>query len=227
MTAQGLVRARWVVCAAGAWEMALAASIGFGFPGAPTRSHYWITAPDGTSAPGQPNVYLPDFRAYMRPEVGGLLLGLQEPLSRTYDPMRLERDMGDMNLDDETEDTNLLLEYAGALKPVAPRIDEWGFAHHISGLSVYTPDGKFVVGRPAGTTGLVVAGGCCGSGLAGSGGYGEVIASIITGRPTDIDARVYDPNRFGTVDPASQAFRDLCAAARAGKSRGNLPPGKI
>ncbi|WP_168787937.1 NAD(P)/FAD-dependent oxidoreductase [Paraburkholderia aromaticivorans] len=225
MTSKGVVRARWVVCAAGAWEMALAASINFGFPGAPTRSHYWITAPDGTSTAGQPNVYLPDFRAYMRPEVGGLLIGLQEPLSRTYDPMQLEPDMNDMNLVDETADTDMLLEHAGALKSVAPRIEEWGFAHHISGLSVYTPDGKFVVGRPAGTEGLVVAGGCCGSGLAGSGGYGEVVASIITGQPSEIDASVYEPNRFGVVDPTSQAFRDRCAVARAGKSRGNLPPG--
>lgn len=228
MTSAGYVGARWVVCAAGAWEMALATTAGFGFPGVATRSHYWITAPDGTSSREQPNVYLPDFRVYMRPEVGGLLVGLQEATSKTYDPMTLGTDMGDMNLEDETADMELLVEYAMALKPVAPRVDEWGFAHHLTGLSVYTPDGKFVVGRPAGTQGLIVAGGCCGSGLAGSGGYGEIVASIVTGQPTetDIDVSVYDPNRFGTVDPATPEFRRLCAAARASKSRGNLAPGR-
>ncbi|OWT65753.1 NAD(P)/FAD-dependent oxidoreductase [Candidimonas nitroreducens] len=226
MTPQGYIRARWVVCAAGAWEMGLLTSAGFGFPGVATRSHYWITAPDGTSSRDQPNVYLPDFRAYMRPEVGGLLVGLQETMSKTYDPMTLEADMGRMNLEDEAADTDLLINHATALKAVAPLIDQWGFAHHMTGLSVYTPDGKFVVGRPAGTQGLIVAGGCCGSGLAGSGGYGEIIASIVTGQPTDIDTSVYDPNRFGTVDPTTQEFRLLCAAARASKSRGNLPSGK-
>lgn len=221
MTSDGCVRSHWVVCAAGAWEIALAASIGFGFAGAPTRSHYWITAPDGSGAPGQPNVYLPDMRAYLRPEVGGLLIGLQEASTQTWHPMQLERDMSDMNLT-SGGDLDLLYEQASVLRPVIPRIDEWGFAHHVAGLSVYTPDGKFVVGQPAGTSGLIVAGGCCGSGLAASGGFGEVIASIVSGDATDIDASLYDPNRFGRVDPASDEFRDRCAAARAGKSRGNL-----
>lgn len=223
MTSEGYIRAKWVVCAAGAWEMALLATAGFGFPGVATRSHYWITAPDGTSSREQPNVYLPDFRAYMRPEVGGLLVGLQEAMSKTYDPMSLDTDMGNMNLEDEGADTDLLIEHAMSLKAVAPRVEQWGFAHHMTGLSVYTPDGKFVVGRPADTQGLIVAGGCCGSGLAGSGGYGDIIASIVTGQQSDIDARLYDPNRFGKIDPVAQEFRLLCAAARASKSRGNLP----
>lgn len=221
-TTQGCIRARWVVSAAGAWQMALLNTVGFGFPGVATRSHYWITAPDGTSSREQPNVYLPDFRVYMRPEVGGLLVGLQESSSKTYHPMGLEADMAHMHLEDEAADTDLLIEHAMALKKIAPRVDEWAFAHHLTGLSVYTPDGKFVVGRPAGTEGLIVAGGCCGSGLAGSGGFGEVVASIVTGLPTQIDAHPYDPNRFGTVDPSTSAFQHLCAEARASKSRGNF-----
>jgi len=224
-TPGGRIRARWVVCAAGAWQMALTASVNYGFHGAATRSHYWITAPHGSGPARQANVYLPDFRAYMRAEVGGVLLGLQEPSSRTYDPAGLNGDMGSMDMVYPEEDFDLLLEYAAGLKPVVPSIDEWGFAHHITGLSVYTPDGKFVVGRPAGTNGMIVAGGCCGSGLASSGGYGEVVASIVTGRPSEIDAAAYDPNRFGPVDPGSPEFRGLCAASRASKSRGNLASG--
>jgi len=222
MTRDGFIAARWVVCAAGVWGAAMASTMNFGFAGAPTRSHYWITAPDGSGARGQPNVQLPDMRAYLRSEVGGLLVGLQEPQSKTYHPMQLEGDMGHMNLLDEEYDLDLLFEQASALKPVVPKIDTWGFAHHIAGLSMYTPDGKFVLGRPEGFAGVIVAGGCCGSGLAASGGFGEVIANVIAGAPTEIDPSLYDPNRFGPVDPSSQAFRDRCAAARSGKSRGNL-----
>jgi sarcosine oxidase subunit beta len=222
MTAAGFIRARWVICAAGVWGAAMASTLNFGFAGAPTRSHYWITAPDGTGAKGQPNVQLPDMRAYLRPEVGGLLVGIQEPESRTYHPMQLEGDMGHMNLLDDEYDLDLLFEQASALRPVVPSIDNWGFAHHIAGLSMYTPDGKFVLGQPEGFSGVVIAGGCCGSGLAASGGFGEVIANIVAGLPTEIDPMLYNPNRFGPVDPSSQAFRDRCAAARSGKSRGNL-----
>jgi 4-methylaminobutanoate oxidase (formaldehyde-forming) len=211
-----------VVAAAGAWSVEIAASAGWGFAAAPTRSHYWITAPDGSGAPGRPNVQLPDMRAYLRSEVGGLLVGLQEPLSRTFDPLRLERDMADMHLTDEAHDVDLLVAQASALRAVAPDVDRWGFAHHIAGLSMYTPDGKFIVGPVPGFDRLLVAGGCCGSGVAGSGGFGQAIAELIAGVEPSIDIGLYRPDRFGVVDPASEDFRDRCAAARAGKSRGNF-----
>jgi sarcosine oxidase subunit beta len=223
-TSVGRVRSRWVVAAAGAWSVEIASWAGWGFGAAPTRSHYWITAPDGSGAPGRPNVQLPDMRAYLRSEVGGLLVGLQEPLSRTFDPMSLEQDMADMHLTDEAHDLDLLVAQASALRAVAPDVDRWGFAHHIAGLSMYTPDGKFIVGHVPGFDGLLVAGGCCGSGVAGSGGFGQTIAEIIAGCEPSIDVGLYRPDRFGSVDPASMQFRDLCAVARAGKSRGN--PGR-
>src|SRR4029079_19492184 len=129
-------------------------------------------------------------------EVGGLLVGLQEPLSRTFDPMTLERDMADMRLTDEAHDLDLLVAQASGLRAVAPDVDRWGFAHHIAGLSMYTPDGKFIVGAVPGIDGLLVAGGCCGSGVAGSGGFGQAIAEIVTGREPSIDVDVYRPDRF-------------------------------
>ncbi|RFC69396.1 MULTISPECIES: NAD(P)/FAD-dependent oxidoreductase [Mesorhizobium] len=220
-TRSGEIRARWVVCAAGVWGISLASSFNFRLAGAPTRSHYWITAPDGNGPSDQPTVMLPDMQAYIRPEVGGLLVGLREPKSKTYDPGELDSDMGAMNLIDEAEDMDILIDQANALKPVVPGIDEWRFAHHIAGLTMYTPDGKFLLGRPKGSSGVIIAGGCCGSGLAASGGFGSVIAAIVTGQPTDIDTSIYDPNRFGPVDPYSLDFRERCAAARLRKGGGN------
>jgi 4-methylaminobutanoate oxidase (formaldehyde-forming) len=221
-TSAGKVHSRWVVDAAGAWGVEVASWANWGLAAAPTRSHYWITAPDGAGAPDQPNVQLPDMRAYIRSEVGGLLVGLRERRSHTFDPMTLEHDMADMQLTEQQRDLDLLVEEAAALRAVAPDIDRWGFAHHIAGLSMYTPDGKFIVGPIPGLTGFLIAGGCCGSGVAASGGFGQTIADLIVGHVSGIDIRVYRPDRFGRVDPASEAFRDRCAAARAGKSGGNI-----
>jgi 4-methylaminobutanoate oxidase (formaldehyde-forming) len=221
-TDQGDVRADWVVDAGGVWGAEIAAWLGWGFAAAPTRSHYWITAPDGSGAPGRPNVQLPDVRAYLRSEVGGLLVGLQEPRSRTYHPMQLMSDMGDMPLIEEEHDLDLLVEQASRLRAFIPDVDRWGFAHHIAGLSMYTPDGKFLLGPTPHLAGFLVAGGCCGSGVAGSGGFGQSIAELITGAPLSIDIERYRPGRFGHVDPASPEFRDRCAAARSGKSRGRV-----
>jgi 4-methylaminobutanoate oxidase (formaldehyde-forming) len=220
VTDRGTIHAGCVVDAAGAWSVQVAASLGWGFPATPTRSHYWITAPDGAGDPAMPNVQLPDMRAYLRSEVGGMLVGLQEPRSSTFDPMSLDTDMGAMRLTDEERDIDLLLEQAGQLREVVPDVDRWGFAHHVAGLSMYTPDGKFVVGAVPGLQGFFVAGGCCGSGVAASGGFGQVIADLVQGHVPETDISIYRPERFGVVDAASQAFRDRCAAARSGKSRG-------
>lgn len=219
-TDQGTIRADWVVDAAGVWGAEIASWLDWGFAAAPTRSHYWITAPDGNGAPGQPNVHLPDMRAYLRSEVGGLLIGLQEPKSLTFNPLELTADMNDMSLIDEERDLDLLIDGASALRTVIPRIDEWRFAHHIAGLSNYTPDGKFVLGPIPGLDQFLLAGGCCGSGVAASGGFGQIIADLVSGAEPSIDIARYRPDRFGYVDPTSEAFRERCAAARAGKSRG-------
>ncbi|PZN14350.1 MAG: hypothetical protein DIU63_11930 [Proteobacteria bacterium] len=221
-TNEGLIRANWVVDAAGVWGAVIASWLGWGLAAAPTRSHYWITAPDGSGTGHQPNVHLPDMRAYLRSEVGGLVIGLQEPKSLTYDPLALTADMADMPLIDEERDTELLVTQASELRKVIPKIDEWGFAHHIAGLSNYTPDGKFVIGRVPEIEGFLLAGGCCGSGVAASGGFGLTIAELIAGIEPSIDVMLYRPDRFGRVDPSSEAFRERCAAARSGKSRGRV-----
>ena len=221
-TDQGLIRADWVIDAAGVWGAVVSSWLGWGFAAAPTRSHYWITAPDGSGAPGRPNVHLPDMRTYLRSEVGGILIGMQEPKSRTYHPMQLTVDMEDMPLIEEEHDLDLLVEQAAALRDIIPSIDQWGFAHHIAGLSNYTPDGKFVIGAVPGIRGFLLAGGCCGSGVAASGGFGQAIANLVTATASDIDISRYRPDRFGAVDPTSDAFRERCAAARSGKSRGRV-----
>ncbi len=220
ITDQGDIGAEWVIDAAGVWGAEVSSWLGWGFAAAPTRSHYWITAPDGSGAPGRPNVHLPDMRTYLRSEVGGILIGMQEPKSRTYHPMRLTVDMADMPLIEEQHDLDLLVEQAATLRDIIPTIDNWGFAHHIAGLSNYTPDGKFVIGAVPNVDRFLLAGGCCGSGVAASGGFGQAIADLITESIPQIDIARYRPDRFGVVDPTSDAFQERCAAARSGKSRG-------
>src|SRR5690606_7933546 len=117
-TDRGSVAADWVVDAAGAWGAVVARWLGWGLAAAPTRSHYWITAPDGSGSAGLPNIQLPDLRAYIRAEVGGLLIGLQEPRSQTYDPFDLDPDMAAMPLLDPPRDLDLLVEQAGALRKI-------------------------------------------------------------------------------------------------------------
>lgn len=214
----GTVHADVVVDAAGAWGIGIAAEMNFPLGTAPVRSHYWITAPDRSLPREHPTVYMPDARAYARPEVGGLLFGVQEPQSRTYDARTLTDDIADFPLSDADEGWSLLIDHAPALRAYIPKLDELQLTHHITGLSTYTPDGRFILGRAGSTEGFFVAGGCCGTGVSASGGIGESLASLILGKEPRIDLASYRPDRFGAIDPYTDAFRARCAAARAGKS---------
>lgn len=218
-TDAGAITADVVVDAAGAWGIGLAAGIGFALGTAPVRSHYWITAPRDGWPREHPLVYLPDARTYARPEVGGLLLGVQETKSRTYDARMLPDDMGQVALAGDDEDWSVLVDNAPALRPFIPDLDTLPLAHHITGLSTYTPDGRFILGGAGDCSGFFVAGGCCGTGVSASGGIGASMASLILGEEPDVDLTDFRPERFGAIDPHDPGFRERCAAARAGKLR--------
>jgi hypothetical protein len=58
-----------------------------------------------------------------------------------------------------------------------PCIDRLAFPHYIAGLTTYTPDGRYLIGRVPGATNAVsVATGCNGSGLSSAGGIGRLVA---------------------------------------------------
>jgi len=219
-TGRGAIRAGHVVDAAGAWSHQVARWAGRGLGMVPTRSHYWLTAPDGTGDPCQPSVHLLGHSAYFRPEVGGLLVGMQERRSMTFSPEGLPDELDRLALFDAAADQDLLVDGIGPLRRFAPGIDQWRFAHHIAGLSTYTPDGKPILGGFAGIEGFLVASGCCGNGVAASGGVGAVIADLIDGRTPCVDIEEFRPDRFGAVDPTTRDFQALCAAARVGKTLG-------
>ena len=218
-TDRGDVHANVVINAAGAWAIGIAEQGGVALGTAPVRSHYYITAPVAGWPREFPLVYMPDLRAYARPEVGGLLLGVQEPQSRTYDARELPADIDDYPLSDAGDDWSVLTEHAPALRALIPALDSLPLAHHITGLSTYTPDGRFLLGRAGALDGFYVAGGCCGTGVSASGGIGASIASLVLGETPEIDLADFAPDRFGPIQPYASEFRERCAAARAGKLR--------
>jgi 4-methylaminobutanoate oxidase (formaldehyde-forming) len=218
-TDRGDVVADAVVNAGGAWAIPIADQAGFALGTAPVRSHYYITAPVAGWPREFPLVYMPDVCAYARPEVGGLLLGVQEPESRTYDARSLPPDIGDFPLSDASDEWSVLSEHAPALRAYIPQLDQLPLAHHITGLSTYTPDGRFLLGRAGSLDGSYVASGCCGAGVSASGGIGAAVASLVLGETPTIDIADFAPDRFGPIEPYAVGFRRRCAAARAGKLR--------
>jgi sarcosine oxidase, subunit beta len=68
--------------------------------------------------------------------------------------------------------------------------------------------------------GFLAATGCSGAGIAASGGIGRALAELVTDRSCSFDLSPFRIDRFGSVDPMSEAFRQRCAEARSKKTSG-------
>jgi 4-methylaminobutanoate oxidase (formaldehyde-forming) len=157
-TSHGAVEAATVALAAGAWSIALAWRHGIALATAPVRSQYWITERSGLFPREQPVVVLPEARCYARPELGALLFGLREAVSVSVDGRTLPADAGSLLLG-ERGGWESLADGADALHRYFPAFAQTGIAHHVAGLSTYTPDGLPLLGQVLGAPGLLVASG--------------------------------------------------------------------
>lgn len=215
------IAAAHVVVAAGAWSNRLTVPLGVALPQAPVRSQYWITEPSPKFPRDGPIVLLPGIGAYARPEVGGLLFGVREPRSVVADFRTLPADLSGFCFDAaDPEGWGNLEAAAGALSRYVPALEEVGIAHYITGPSCYTADGGLVAGRVDSVPGLSCVAGCNGAGIAVSGGLGRFMAECVLGEEPFVDPAPHRPQRLGTLDPASTAFLEACAAARSRKTSG-------
>lgn len=218
-TASGDVFGGTVIDAAGAWASLISAHAGYLLPMTPTRSHYWITATDPSYGGDFPITLLPDAQAYMRPETGAMLIGVQEATSVTFDARELPDDISTFSATGGEEHWEVIAEAMQDISVYFPAVAKAKFAHYVSGLSGYTPDGLILLGAVPGPSGFFTAAGCCGNGIALSAGIGSAISALVRGEEPGFDVAAFAPDRFGSVDPFSAEFRERCAAARASKSQ--------
>lgn len=207
-----------VIDAAGPWAAILAKRAGVSLPLAPVRSHYWITESVPPYDRPHPVMVMPDAKAYARPEVGSMLLGIRDAHSAYVSPGNLPSDISGFSFDDDFDGWRALEAGFEPVLAYAPSLAEATFKHYVSGPSAYTLDGRFVIGRTAHTENLVVVAGCCGAGIAHSSGFGMSGAALALGEDLPFDIAPYDPDRFGEFDPTTEDFAARCAATRSGKT---------
>ena len=218
-TSEGYISCDAVVVAGGSWSNHLTMPLGVSLPMIPTRSHFWIAAEEDYFSGEQPMMVHADAGAYTRPEVGGLLLGVQEARSRTFDYQKLPEDITSFAVTEEGGEWDALLDAEERVTAFFPGLMNARFENYLAGLSAYTPDGHFILGKTDPVPGLFLAAGCCGSGVMASGGIGEALAEVIVGEDPSYDLKPFRYDRFGAVDPSSEDFQTLCAEARARKSK--------
>lgn len=215
----GQIACNTVIDACGVWAALFSERVGYPLPMAPVRSHYWITEPSSSYGGEQPVTILPDIAAYLRPEVGGLVFGVQEPHSATFNARDLPNNPAAFSPTQGEEHWDILADTYEAVAQIFPAIETAEFSSYICGLSSYTPDGEVILGPVPGVSGFYAAAGACGSGITLSAGMGDAIADLVLEQETAFDITPFRPDRFGQVDPFGEPFRERCAAARASKSR--------
>ena len=208
-----------LILAGGVWTSLFASKINVAIAAAPVRSHYWLTAPDFDYGSEGSITIMPDVSAYTRPELGGLLLGVQENECAVFDARKLPEDLQYFSPTLGEDHWNILLDSYSELSRFFPKIENANFSSYISGLSSYTPDGEIILGPIEEIDGLYVAAGDCGSGVSLSGGIGAVMSDLIVDGKSDIYSSSFRPSRFGKVDPFDGEFLKNCAMARSSKSR--------
>ena len=218
-TANGKIFSPNLILAGGVWTSLFASKIKVPIATAPVRSHYWLTEPDLDYGREGSITIMPDVSAYTRPELGGLLLGVQENECAVFDARKLPEDLQYFSPTLGEDHWDILLNSYSDLSRFFPKIESANFSSYISGLSSYTPDGEIILGPIPEIDGLYVAAGDCGSGVSLSGGIGFIISEIILDGKSDLYSSSFKPNRFGKVDPFDEEFLNKCAMARSKKSR--------
>ncbi len=195
-TDQGHITAEFVVNCTGIWAHSFADSHGIKLPIQANQHFYVVTDPIEGLTPDLPVLRVYDEGAYYKEDAGKLLIGFSEPNAKVWNPKGGipadfsfdELPFPDGHLDD-------LLEY---LLERVPAIQNVGIRTFFNGPESYTPDGKYVLGNPAGCTNYFVAGGFNSTGIQSGPGAGKALADWIMQGAAPMDLADVDINRFDT-----------------------------
>ncbi len=213
VTDRGEIRTATVVVAAGPWTGLLTAAAGAELPIVPVRHQYFVTERLAGVRPDLPVLRVPDLGFYVRAEVEGLIVGGFEANPTSLDPRTFPPNYEGFSVEPDWQTVAGLAQEAF---DVVPALRDAGIAAVFRGLPTFTPDGNFCIGEVPGVRGLMVAGGCCAHGVAGSAGLGTTVAAAILGEEPLVDLGPVQASRFGAAPVDWPAARRAAERAYAG-----------
>ena len=191
------VEAEAVVNCCGMWARQLGALHGVSVPNQAAEHYYLITDAMPEVDPSWPVIEDPSSHAYIRPEGGGLMVGLFEPEPAAWSLHEpIPRDASFLSLDPDMDRIAPFLEKAIARVPAA---EGAGMKTLFCGPESFTPDGGPVLGEAPELPGYYVAAGMNSIGILTGGGVGALMAKwVLAGgeRPADLDVTGVQIDRF-------------------------------
>jgi len=192
-TSHGTIAADHVVNCAGMWARQLGERSGVNIPLQAAEHYYLITEKIAGVSSDWPVFEDPAAHAYFREEVGGLMVGLFEPVCA---PWRVEGVPEDFSFGSLPPDWERMAPYLETAMRRVPVTLEAGVKKFFCGPESFSPDLQPVVGEAPELAGYFVAAGLNSIGILTGGGLGRVLAHwIVTGQP-DVDITGFNIDRL-------------------------------
>lgn len=180
----GDIECEYVVCCTGMWTRQLAATIGVSVPLQAAEHYYLITDDVPGIDPAWPVLEDPASYGYYREEVGGLMVGLFEPVCSPWKVDGVPADFSFGTLPPDWERMGPYLETAMARVPVSMDV---GIRTFFCGPESFTPDLAPVVGESPEVRGFFVVAGLNSIGILTGGGMGRAVAHWVLEGTPDVD----------------------------------------
>jgi glycine cleavage system aminomethyltransferase T/glycine/D-amino acid oxidase-like deaminating enzyme len=192
-TPYGTIESEYVVNCAGMWARQLGATAGVSIPLQAAEHYYLITEELAGLSPSCPVLEDPASHAYFREEVGGLMIGLFEPVCA---PWNVDGVPEDFSFGEIPPDWDRMGGYVETAMRRVPASMDVGVRKFFCGPESFTPDLQPIVGEAPELRNYFVAAGLNSIGILTGGGLGRVLAHwIVTGRP-DVDVTGFNIDRL-------------------------------
>lgn len=183
-TASGDIKAEYVVNCAGMWARQLGALSGVNIPNQAAEHYYLITEAIPDLPQNMPVLEDPSTHGYIREEVGGLMVGLFEPLCA---PWKIEGIPSDFSFGEIPPDWDRMTPYLERAMSRVPATMQVGIRKFFCGPESFTPDLRPVVGEAPELKNYFVAAGLNSIGILTGGGMGRLVAHWIMNGSPDMD----------------------------------------
>lgn len=194
-TTHGDITAEVVINCGGMWARELAAQSGVNVPLQSAEHYYLITDAIEGLSPSCPVIEDPGSHGYYREEVGGLMIGLFEPVCAPWKVGGVPQDFSFGEIDPDWERMMPYVEKAMSRVPITV---DTGVKKFFCGPESFTPDLSPIVGEAPEVKNYFVAAGLNSIGILTAGGIGRVMAHwVLNGRP-DVDVTAMNIDRLHT-----------------------------
>jgi 4-methylaminobutanoate oxidase (formaldehyde-forming) len=193
VTNKGEIETEYVVNCGGMWARELGKMAGVNVPLQAAEHYYLITEQIEGMHPDLPIVEDPDLFAYYREEMGGLMLGLFEPVGA---PWGMDGIPKGFSFGEIPPDWDRMMPYIEAAMERIPIAKEAGVHKFFCGPESFTPDMGTLMGEAPELKNFYVCAGFNSLGILFGGGAGQIMAQwIVDGYPS-VDVSEINIDRF-------------------------------